>query len=152
MKYYHIILIFVVILFTGCLDANNSPGCNSVDKTFLEQNAAREGVKETDSGLQYRVIKEAEGNSPELTDRVRVKYKGSLTSGDTFDETIGNNTAVFDVNRLIPGFTEGLLLMTVGSTYELVIPPNLAYGCQPPNPVIPQNAILVFEVELVGIL
>lgn len=152
MKHFLTISIFAAILFTGCLDANKNPDCNSVDTAFLEQNAAREGVVQTSSGLQYRVINEGEGNSPELTDRVRVKYNGSLTSGDTFDRTIGNNTAVFNVNRLIPGFTEGLLLMTVGSTYELVIPPNLAYGCQPPSPVIPPNAILIFEVELVAIL
>lgn len=119
---------------------------------FLEQNAAREDVIETESGLQYRVIEEGEGDSPDQTSSVRVRYKGSLTNGVIFDQTTGDDTAELDVNLVISGFTEGLLLMSEGSKYEFFLPPNLAYGNQPPSPAIPPNAILVFEVELVEIL
>lgn len=126
-------------------------------ETYLEQNKKREDVKETDSGLQYRVIEESEGDSPELSDGVRVRYKGSLTNGFIFDQTTGDNTTTFGVNGVIPGFTEGLLLMTEGSKYEFFIPPSLAYGDNPPrdvneNLVVPPNAILMFEVELVEII
>lgn len=121
-------------------------------ESYLEQNEDRDDVERTDSGLQYRVIEEGEGDSPKTSDRVRVKYKGSLTNGVIFDQTTGTNTADFNVDGLIPGFTEGLQLMTVGSKYEFFIPPNLAYGNQPPGSAIPPNAILVFEVELVEIL
>tara|TARA_R100001143_G_C3361305_1_gene136500 strand:+ start:11640 stop:12500 length:861 start_codon:yes stop_codon:yes gene_type:complete len=127
--------------------------------TFLEQNAAREDVeiKVTDSGLQYHVIEEGEGESPVSTDDVRVRYKGSLTNGVVFDQTDGDDTAEFRVDGVIDGFTEGLLLMNEGSKFELFIPPNLAYGNNPPRDprgeiVFPPNSILVFEVELVEIL
>lgn len=122
--------------------------------TFLEQNAAREDVEinVTDSGLQYHVIEEGEGESPVLTDDVRVRYKGSLTNGVIFDQTEGDDTAEFNVNEVIDGFTEGLLLMNEGAKFEFFLPPNLAYGNQPPGSAIPPNAILVFEVELVEIL
>lgn len=120
--------------------------------TYLEQNAAREDVIVTDSGLQYRVVEEGEGESPEIIDRVRVRYKGSLTNGVIFDQTTGDDTAELVVGEVIPGFTEGLLLMNEGSKFEFFIPPNLGYGSQPPGSAIPPNAILVFEVELVEIL
>ncbi len=122
--------------------------------TFLEQNAARDDVEivETDSGLQYRVIEEGEGESPALTDRVSVRYKGSLANGIIFNQTEGDDTAEFRVDGTIDGFTEGLQLMNEGSKFEFFLPPNLGYGNEPPSPEIPPNAILVFEVELVEIL
>jgi len=121
-------------------------------ETYLSENAEREDVTVTESGLQYRVIEEGEGDTPLETSSVRIKYKGALTNGVVFDQTTGDNTADFNVSGLISGFTEGLLLMNEGSKFELFLPPNLAYGNSPPGNAIPPNAILVFEVELVEIL
>lgn len=121
-------------------------------ETFLNENEKREDVNVTESGLQYRVIEEGEGDKPEASSTVRVKYKGTFTNGYVFDQTTGNNVAEFGVGGVISGFSEGLQLMTEGSKYELFIPPNLAYGSNPPSSSIPPNAILIFEVELVEIL
>jgi len=120
--------------------------------TFLSENAAREEVNVTDSGLQYRVIEEGDGDSPNEASSVRIRYRGELTNGIVFDQTTGNNTVTFGVSGLIAGFTEGLLLMSEGSKYELFIPPNLGYGNQAQGNVIPANSVLVFEVELVEVL
>jgi FKBP-type peptidyl-prolyl cis-trans isomerase len=120
--------------------------------TYLSENAARDDVNVTESGLQYRVIEEGDGDSPNEASSVRIRYRGELTNGIVFDQTTGNNTVTFGVSGLIAGFTEGLLLMSEGSKYEFFIPPNLGYGNQPQGNVIPANSILVFEVELVEVL
>lgn len=116
---------------------------------FLADNAELEDVKVTDSGLQYRIIEEGDGDQPVLTDRVEVKYKGMYTSGYVFDRTTGNNTAEFNVSGVVDGFSEGLQLMKEGAKYELFVSPELGYG-----PNFPQygEAVLIFEVELVEIL
>ena len=125
-------------------------------ETYLEQNAAREDVIVTDSGLQYRIIEEGEGETADATNSVRVFYEGKLTNNYVFDRSSGDSPAQFPVSGVIPGFSEGLQLMNEGSTYEFFIPPNLAYGNNPPRnqrgeQVLPPNAILIFEVELVEI-
>ncbi|WP_222911369.1 FKBP-type peptidyl-prolyl cis-trans isomerase [Pseudomonas sp. DNDY-54] len=121
-------------------------------KKFLEENAKREGVKTTESGLQYEVIKEAEGPQPGPDDVVTVHYEGTLTDGTVFDSSIKRGTPIdLPVGGVIPGWVEGLQLMHVGEKYKLYIPSELAYGEQSPSPLIPANSVLVFDLELLGI-
>lgn len=119
--------------------------------TFFKENAKKAGVKTTASGLQYRVITEGKGRKPVPTSDVRVHYKGSLLDGTVFDSSIDRGEpAEFKLNAVIPGWTEALQLMTVGSKYEIFIPAELAYGDQG-NQVIPPGAALIFEVELLEV-
>jgi FKBP-type peptidyl-prolyl cis-trans isomerase len=118
---------------------------------YLAANKAKEGVKSTASGLQYKVIKEGNGPRPKATDMVKVHYAGKLIDGTEFDSSYKRNEpASFKLNEVIKGWTEGLQLMTVGSKYELVIPSDLGYGPMG-NQGIPGNALLIFEVELISI-
>ncbi|PJK10025.1 peptidylprolyl isomerase [Lysobacteraceae bacterium NML120232] len=122
---------------------------------FLEENAKKEGVKTTNSGLQYQVLQEGKGAKPVGDDAVKVKYTGTLLDGTVFDSTDknGGEPAILPLDRVIPGWAEGLRLMPVGSKYKLWIPGNLGYGEQvPPGAPFPPNATLVFEVELVEIV
>jgi FKBP-type peptidyl-prolyl cis-trans isomerase len=116
---------------------------------FLAQNAARSGVTTTQSGLQYEVLEQGSGPSPGATDRVRVHYRGSLIDGTEFESSYTGNPVIFALNEVIPGWTEGLQLMNVGSTFKFVLPPELGYG-ESGGPGGP-NATLVFEVELLEI-
>ena len=121
---------------------------------FLEENAKKDGVTVTESGLQYEVITAVEeGKSPEATDKVRVHYHGTLTSGEVFDSSVERGEpAEFPVNGVIRGWVEALQLMKEGEKWKLTIPAELAYGARSPSPKIPANSALVFEVELVKIL
>lgn len=111
----------------------------------------QDGVVKTDTGLLYQVITPAEGEQPKDTDTVQVHYKGTLTDGTQFDSSYDRGEpATFPLNRVIPGWTEGVQLMPVGSKFKFVIPPELAYGSQD-TPSIPANSTLVFEVELLKI-
>ena len=105
----------------------------------------------TASGLQYQVVKEGEGASPTTTDIVLVHYTGRLQDGTIFDSSQGKQPVPFPVTGVIPGFTEGLQLMKKGGTYRLRIPPNLAYGPAGAGGVIPPNATLDFEIQLLDI-
>ncbi|MGF1765093.1 FKBP-type peptidyl-prolyl cis-trans isomerase [Aliivibrio kagoshimensis] len=106
------------------------------------------GVTKTDSGLMYQVMKEGTGAKPAATDTVMVDYVGTLTDGTKFDSSIDRGVpATFPLDRVIPGWTEGVQLMSVGSKFKFVIPAELAYGAQD-TPTIPANSTLVFEVEL----
>ena len=119
---------------------------------FLAANKAKPGVRTTASGLQYQVIREGSGPKPTATDKVRVNYKGTLLDGTVFDSSYDRGEPVeFQLNQVIPGWTEGVALMPVNSKYKFWIPSDLAYG---PNgqPPIGANATLVFEVELLGIV
>lgn len=120
---------------------------------FLAENAKKEGVKTTSSGLQYEVIKEGAGKSPKATDTVLVHYKGTLLDGTEFDSSYSRNEPIsFPLNRVIPGWTEGVQLMKEGAKYKFFIPSNLAYGSTgtPGGPIGP-NETLVFEVELLKV-
>ena len=120
-------------------------------EAFLAENAKKEGVKVTASGLQYKVIKSGTGPSPKMTDVVKVHYHGTLIDGTVFDSSVRRNTpATFPVNGVIPGWTEALQLMKVGDKWKLFIPAKLAYGENGPGPIGP-NSVLIFEVELLGI-
>lgn len=124
-----------------------------VSEAFFLENGAKEGVIETESGLQYEVIEQGTGEMPINGDRVRVNYEGTLIDGQVFDSSYERGEpAVFDINRVIPGWTEGLQLMPIGSTYKFYIPYDLAYGDNPPpNTIIQPYSTLVFKVELLGI-
>ncbi|GAL29839.1 FKBP-type peptidyl-prolyl cis-trans isomerase [Vibrio maritimus] len=118
---------------------------------FRTEFAKQEGVTATESGLLYQVETEGTGDKPKETDTVQVHYKGTLIDGTQFDSSYDRGEpATFPLNRVIPGWTEGVQLMTVGSKYKFVIPPELAYGEQD-TPTIPANSTLVFEVELLKI-
>lgn len=115
---------------------------------FLSSNMQKPGVTTTPSGLQYEVLKEGTGASPKATDTVTVNYRGSFITGGEFDSGQGIS---FPLNGVIPGWTEGLQLMKEGATYKFTIPPALAYGERGAGRVIPPNATLVFEVDLVKV-
>jgi len=119
---------------------------------FLAENKAREGVIVTDSGLQYEVIEAGSGPKPGPDDTVEVHYRGTLVDGTEFDSSYQRGeTVTFGVGQVIPGWTEALQLMPVGSKYKLVIPPELAYGAGGAGQAIGPNSALIFDVELVSI-
>ena len=121
-------------------------------QAFLETNKAREGVMVTDSGLQYEVMTAAEGAKPSIDDTVSVHYVGTLIDGTEFDSSVARGEpASFPLKGVIPGWTEGLQLMNVGSKYRFVIPSDLAYGDRGAGQAIGPGATLVFEVELLEI-
>jgi FKBP-type peptidyl-prolyl cis-trans isomerase len=117
-------------------------------EAFLKDNAKKEGVKTTASGLQYKVLKEGKGKSPQATDNVQVHYKGTLLDGTEFDSSYARNQpATFPVNGVIQGWQEVLPLMKPGSKWKVVVPPELGYGSTP-RPGIPAESLLIFEIEL----
>ncbi len=122
-------------------------------EAFLKENSAKEGVKTTASGLQYKVLKEGTGKSPKATDNVQVHYKGTLLDGTEFDSSHKRGEpATFPLNRVIPGWTEGVQLMKEGAKYQFTIHPKLAYGERgTPGGPIPPNSTLIFEVELIAV-
>lgn len=119
---------------------------------YLAENAKKEGVKVTASGLQYEVLVEGKGKKPSATDTVKVHYEGFLTDGTLFDSSIQRGEPIsFPLNGVIAGWTEGLQLMSEGSKYRLYIPYNLAYGEQGAGGSIPPYAALIFDVELIEV-
>lgn len=120
---------------------------------FLAENKNKEGVQVTESGLQYKVLEEGSGASPEATDTVTVNYEGTLIDGTVFDSSYERGEpATFPLNRVIEGWTEGLQLMKEGATYRFFIPGDLAYGMNPrPGGEIGPNETLIFKVELIEV-
>lgn len=131
---------------------------NSLKATkFLAENAKKEGVKQTKTGLQYLALIEGKGKSPTAESTVSAHYRGKLINGKVFDEsykgekpTVVDKPVPFPLNRVIAGWTEALQLMKVGSSYRLFIPPALAYG-ENGRPGIPPNSLLIFDIELVNV-
>lgn len=122
-------------------------------EAFLAANAKKPGVKTTKSGLQYKVIKEGTGKTPKATDTVKTHYTGTLIDGTKFDSSVDRGEpAEFGVTQVIPGWTEALQLMKVGSKWQLVIPSDLAYGPDGGQGRMPPNAVLVFDIELLDVL
>ena len=121
---------------------------------FLKKNKNKKGVNQTFSGLQYKVLKKGKGKKPTASSRVKVHYKGMLLSGETFDSSYDRGVPTeFGLSQVIPGWTEGLQLMSVGSKFEFFIPQELAYGANPqPGGIIKPYSLLIFEVELLEIL
>jgi FKBP-type peptidyl-prolyl cis-trans isomerase FkpA len=123
------------------------------EAAFLAENAEKDTVRVTESGLQYEVVSEGTGTKPLGTDTVRVHYEGSLIDGAVFDSSFSRGEPVeFPLDRVIPGWSEGLQLMPVGSVYRFYIPSRIAYGEQGMGQVIPPYATLIFRVELLGIV
>ena len=121
-------------------------------QNFLAENAKRDGVVTTATGLQYEVLTEGSGDSPKETDQVTVHYHGTLIDGTVFDSSVERGQpATFPVNGVIPGWVEALQLMNTGAKFKLFIPSNLAYGERGAGGAIGPNATLIFEVELISI-
>jgi FKBP-type peptidyl-prolyl cis-trans isomerase FkpA len=124
----------------------------AAEAKFLAENGKKAGVTTTASGLQYEVLTKGTGPMPKLTDTVKVDYVGKLLDGSTFDSSIARGEpADIPLSQVIPGWSEGLQLMNVGSKYRLTIPSALAYGPQGANGAIPPNSTIVFEVTLISI-
>lgn len=120
---------------------------------FLAENSKKEGVVTTASGLQYQVLTQGDGSKPAATDNVSVHYKGTTLDGKEFDSSYSRGApATFPLNRVIPGWTEGVQLMPEGSKYRFYIPSDLAYGTRGAGRDIGPNATLIFDVELVKIV
>ncbi len=121
-------------------------------EAFLAENAEREEITVTESGLQYEVVEQGDGPSPTADDRVQVHYRGTLLDGTEFDSSYERGQpATFATTQVIPGWTEALQLMQVGDKWNLYIPPDLAYGERGSPPRIEPNSALIFEVELLDI-
>jgi FKBP-type peptidyl-prolyl cis-trans isomerase len=121
-------------------------------EAFLAENAKKEGVKTTSSGLQYKVLVMGAGKKPKATDEVTVHYRGTLIDGKEFDSSYRRGEpTTFPLNRVIKGWTEGLMLMPVGSKFEFFIKSELAYGDRQMGPDILPGSTLIFEVELLAI-
>ncbi|MGC1204830.1 MAG: FKBP-type peptidyl-prolyl cis-trans isomerase [Flavobacteriaceae bacterium] len=130
-------------------DAEKEKG---VGVKFLEDNKSKDGVKVTESGLQYIVLKEGTGAKPTAESKVKVHYHGTLIDGTVFDSSVDRGEpAEFGVNQVIPGWTEGLQLMSVGSKYKFFIPQELGYGARQAGEKIKPYSTLIFEVELLEI-
>ena len=133
------------------LEANAGAMNEELGKKFLEQNAQQEGVKVTESGLQYLVLKEGNGVKPGPEDAVTVHYTGRLIDGTVFDSSVERGEpATFAVGQVIPGWVEGLQLMSEGAAWRLFIPSNLAYGSHGTGPIQP-NSTLIFDVQLIKV-
>lgn len=120
------------------------------NKRFLVDNKKRPGVKTTESGLQYKIIKPGKGARPKLSDNVQVVYRGTFVNGEEFDSS-GNKPFTIGVDNVILGWKEALQIMEVGSKWQLFVPADLAYGEQGYPPAIGPNATLIFDIELLGI-
>lgn len=140
--------------FFGKLMEKKAASSLAEGQTWLAENGKKTGVKTTASGLQYEVMREGTGPKPTAANTVKVHYHGTTTNGKVFDSSVDRGQPVeFPLNGVIPGWTEGVQLMSVGSKYKFFIPGNLAYGARPPQGSgIAPNATLIFEVELLEIL
>ena len=134
------------------LEAKIAGAAKADGEKFLAENAKREGVQVTASGLQYEVLEATIGQKPKATDTVKVHYEGTLIDGTVFDSSYKRGESIsFPLNGVIKGWTEGLQLMSVGSKYKFFIPYQLAYGERGAGQQIPPYAALIFIVELLGI-
>ena len=141
----------VVQEFFTELEANAGAMNEKLGKEYLENNAKKEGVKVTESGLQYLVLKEGDGKKPGPNDVVTVHYTGRLIDGTVFDSSVERGEpATFAVGQVIPGWVEGLQLMSEGAAWRLFIPSNLAYGSHGTGPIQP-NSTLIFDVQLIKV-
>jgi len=134
--------------------SQQDPGADALaaGNKFLSDNSKKPGIKTTASGLQYEVLREGSGPHPLATDQVTVNYRGTLINGTEFDSSYARHQpATFPLNGVIPGWTEGLQLMTPGSKYRFYIPSQLGYGAQGAGGSIGPNEALIFDVELLSI-
>ena len=148
--------LFAVLACAAWAEQQGEPSVGDKNKAageaFLAENKKKEGVVTTASGLQYKVLKQGEGESPKAADKVTVHYRGTSIAGKEFDSSYARNApARFPLNQVIKGWTEGLQLMKVGSKYQFFIPPDMAYGPHGFGTVIGPNETLIFEVELLAV-
>ena len=122
------------------------------EEVFLARNREKPGVIVTQSGLQYEILVDADGEKPASDSIVRVNYVGIFSDGSPFDSSMDEDGAYIPLDMVIKGWTEGLMLMSVGSSYRLYIPSNLAYGREGINPIIPPYSTLIFTVDLLEII
>lgn len=133
--------------------SEKASGNKKAGEAFLAENKKKPGVVALPSGLQYQVLKEGNGPKPTIDDQVKVHYRGTLLDGTVFDSSIDRGEPItLGLKNVIPGWTEALQLMPVGSKWRLFIPSNLAYGDNPAGPVIKEGSTLIFEVELLEIV
>ena len=133
-------------------NAEKGKAAKAEGEQFLAENAKKEGVKTTASGLQYQVLRDGNGKQPKATDQVECLYEGTLIDGTKFDSSYDRGqTATFPLNQVIAGWTEGLQLMHEGAKYRFFIPYQLAYGERGAGASIPPYAALIFDVELVAV-
>ncbi len=138
--------------FFGELQEKQHSANIQAGKDFLAENAKKDGVVTTESGLQYEIITEGNGEKPSATDQVECHYHGTLIDGTVFDSSVERGTpATFPVNGVIQGWVEALQMMPVGSKWRLFVPSNLAYGERGAGQQIGPHTTLIFEVELIGI-
>lgn len=143
----------VVSAYSDKLQKAKAAKLAAAGKAFLAANAQKEGVSVTASGLQYKVLKQGAGAKPIATSKVKVNYEGKLIDGTIFDSSYQRGEPIsFGLDRVIRGWTEGLQLMNVGSTYEFYIPYDLGYGARGSGAAIPPYATLIFKVELLEIV
>lgn len=139
--------------YLGELQTKAEKVAREAGEKFLAENKKNEQVKETASGLQYVVEKEGTGEQPKATDEVTVHYTGRLLDGTVFDSSVNRGEpATFPLNRVIPGWTEGVQLMREGAKYTFFIPSDLAYGAQGVPNAIPPHSTLIFDVELIKVI
>ena len=144
------LIVAVIVQLTACTPSSEPSSVAAPVATHSPQE--NNAMITTASGLQYEVLTEGTGPKPAATDTVTVHYKGTLTNGKVFDSSYDRGQPIsFALNRVIKGWTEGLQLMSVGAKYRLTIPANLGYGAAGAGGVIPPNATLIFEVELLKI-
>lgn len=150
-----IITVSIIVLIGLFMFSRNNSELAQTNATegaaFLAENATKEGVITTASGLQYTILTDAEGDKPNATSNVTVHYKGTTLDGAEFDSSYSRNApATFPLNCVISGWTEGVQLMSVGATYRFFIPSELAYGAQGAGGAIGPNATLIFDIELLS--
>jgi FKBP-type peptidyl-prolyl cis-trans isomerase FkpA len=146
------LILITFCLFNACEEENPVADKNSEADAYLAENAKRDGVIVTASGLQYEIVTEGEGTTPTPADSIVIHYVGKKTNGSEFDSSYSRGRpSTFLLSALISGWVEGLQLMKVGSKYKFVIPPNLAYGQYGSGSIGPYE-VLLFEVELLDIL
>lgn len=139
---------FILSTTLACPSLSMAASAPTKGDVFLAHNAREKGVQVTASGLQYKVITLGKGPKPRVQDTVKVTYKGTFIDGRMFDQS--QTPITFGVGQVVPGWTEALQLMPVGSRFRLWLPPKLGYGSQDNGP-IPANSVLVFDVTLLGI-
>lgn len=154
-----IVLFALLLLLSGCSSEQPKPydyelaAANATKgAAFLEQNSSKEGVVTLASGLQYKVLRAGTGISPSLKSNVTVHYRGTTIDGKEFDSSYARgNPMIFQANRVIPGWTEALLLMKEGAKWQLFIPAPIAYGARGAGNAIGPNETLLFDVELLKV-
>ncbi|WP_420591651.1 FKBP-type peptidyl-prolyl cis-trans isomerase [Bacterioplanoides sp.] len=148
-------IVLIALVVWGIRRATNNKKIADENKNkaadFWTENAKKEGVEQTRSGLQYLVLEEGNGKSPAATDMVKVHYHGTLLDGSVFDSSVDRGQPIsFGLNQVIPGWTEGLQLMKEGGKTRLFIPSELAYGDRAAG-TIPPGSLLIFDVELIEV-